>query len=286
MRRRSLIHLSLIIPLAGAGRPLRGLASFSVLADMLRQVAGGEIGVDTLVSIGGNVHEHESRPSDLNKIARADLIIVNGLGLDRWIDRLIAASGFNAPVITAGAAVTPRRLPGGITDPHAWHNPENGVLYVKQIEAGLLSLQGLDPAVIRRHATAYIAEIENTDRWCAAQFAAIPPARRTIVTSHDAFGYFAAQYGLTIVPVRGIEDSEPSASEFASLVTRLKQHRGSVVFLENMTNPSLLTSLSQETGARIGGTLYADSLSAESGPAPTYLDMVRYNTTTIVNALR
>ena len=256
------------------------VASFSVLADIARAIGGDQLSVASLVAIGGDVHEYEAKPSDLAKIGDAAVIVVNGLGLDPWVGRLIGASGSTAPVIVASAKVTPRRLPGGITDPHAWQDPRNGILYAQAIAAGLAG------RVLASRLAAYILALEALDHWCAAQFATVPPARRQIVTSHDAFGYYAARYGLIIHPVRGVENAEPSADEFAALVTRLQQAKGSVVFLENMTNPALLQSLAEETGAKIGGSLYADSLSAPGGPAASYIDMIRYNTNTIVAALR
>ena len=270
----------LAAPARAGTAPLRVVTSFSVLADMVRQLAGNNATVDSLVGPGGDVHEYEPHPSDLEKLARADVVVVNGLGLDRWMNRLIQASGTKAPVIVAGAAVIPRQLPGGITDPHAWQNPQNGILYVKAIAAGLA------PFGMALNTEAYIAQIRALDQWCAQQFATIPAARRRIVTSHDAFGYYAARYGLQIMPVRGVENAEPSAQEFAALATRLRAAHGEVVFLENLTNPALLQSLAAETGARVGGTLYADSLSPPDGPAANYLAMIRYNTQTIVTALR
>ena len=288
MLRRRMLTAPLLLPglRARAAAALHVVASFSVLADMVRQIVGDQAIVDEIVAIGGDVHEYEARPGDLDKIARAGLIVVNGLGLDRWIGRLIVASGSSALVVVAGCQVSPRQLPGGVTDPHAWQNPQNGILYAKAIEAAVLQAPGVDRAAIARQAQGYIAAIGALDRWCATEFATIPLSRRQIVTSHDAFGYYSARYGLTIHPVRGVENAEPSAAEFAALITRLRQQKGSVVFLENMTNPALLQSLAQETGTLIGGSLYADSLSAPGGPAATYIDMIRYNTLTIVHALR
>ncbi len=280
LRRSIFLTPLLLLPVRAENRPLRIVASFSVLADMVRNLVGDTASVDSIVALGGDVHEYEPRPSDLEKLARADAVVLNGLGLDRWMNRLVEASGSKARVIVAGAAVVPRQLPGGITDPHAWQNPLNGILYVQAIAAGLSQVPG-----ITARASAYIARIRALDQWCLSQFAGVPVAQRHIVTSHDAFGYYAARYGLQILPVRGIEDAEPSAEEFAALATRLRAARGEVVFLENLTNPALLQSLANETGARIGGTLYADSLSRPDGPAGSYLAMVRYNTQTIVSAL-
>lgn len=280
LRRSIFLTPLLLLPVRAETRPLRIVASFSVLADMVRNLVGDAASVDSIVALGGDVHEYEPRPSDLEKLARADAVVLNGLGLDRWMNRLVEASGSKAKVIVAGAAVVPRQLPGGITDPHAWQNPLNGILYVQAIAAGLPQVPG-----IGARAAAYIAQIRALDQYCLSQFASVHLARRHIVTSHDALGYYAARYGLQILPVRGIEDAEPSAEEFAALATRLRAAHGEVVFLENLTNPALLQSLASETGARIGGTLYADSLSRPDGPAGSYLAMVRYNTDTIVNAL-
>ena len=288
LARRSLLAAPLLalLPKGRAARPpLRIVASFSVLADLVRQVAGDQALVESIVGPGGDVHEYEPRPSDLEKLARADLIVLNGLTLDDWMRKLITASGSQAPVVVAGARVVPRQLPGGITDPHGWHDPENALLYVEAIAAALARIPGLDQPAIAARAAAYGAQIRALEQSCAALYAPIPPARRRLVTSHDAFGYYAARFGLTIVPVRGVEDAEPSAQQMAALATRLKSFQGAPVFLENLTNPALLRALAAESGARIGGTLYADSLSAPDGPAGSYLAMIRFNTETIVRAL-
>ncbi len=272
---------------AGAARAqspqlLPVVASFSILADMVRQIGGDAVAVTGLVPPDGDPHTYEPRPSDLRALVAARLLVLNGLGLEGWMTRLVGASGYRGPVAVASTGVKPRSMTedGGatITDPHAWQNARNGASYARVIAAALAKA---DPARAARFHDAgerYAAEIMQTDAWVEQQFAPIPPARRVIITTHDAFGYFGARYGVKVLAAEGIStDAEPSARDIAKLVAQIRRDHVRAVFLENMTDPRVAAMLAKESGAGLGGKVYSDALSPAGGPADTYLKMFHHN---------
>jgi zinc/manganese transport system substrate-binding protein len=173
------------------------------------------------------------------------------------------------------------------TDPHAWQDPRNGVIYTANIAAGLSAADPANAAVYRAAAERYTAAIRQTDAWIETQFAPIPPPERRIITTHDAFGYYGARYGIEFLAAEGLStDAEPSARAIATLVTQIRREKIRALFLENMTDPRLAEMLARETGAKIGGTVYSDALSPPDGPAATYLAMFRHNTALFARAMR
>jgi zinc/manganese transport system substrate-binding protein len=291
MRRRCLIAgLSLAPFSAEADQPLLVVASFSILADLARQIGGGAVSVDSLVGPDGDVHVYEPRPKDLRTLLAAGLLVQNGLGLEGWMDRLTTAAGFKGKVVTAAEAVTPRTMQaehGAIaTDPHAWQDPRNAILYVKAITEGLCATDPGNAARYRASAEPFIAQIGRQDAWIEMRLKAIAADRRRIITTHDAFGYYGARYGIEFLSAEGIStDSEPSAKGIAALVDQIKREKVRAVFIENMTSPRMAQMLARETGAELGGTVYSDALSPAGGPAATYLAMLRHNTTLFAAAM-
>ncbi|HQT78255.1 MAG: hypothetical protein B7Z80_13970 [Rhodospirillales bacterium 20-64-7] len=267
------------------------VASFSVLADLTREVGASHVSVESLVGPNGDVHVYEPTPRDLRAVMRARVLVRNGLGLEGWMDRLTGASGFKGTVVVAAEKVVPRTMKaegGAVTiDPHAWQDPQNGVLYVAAIAAGLALADPANAETYRNAASRYADQVRALDKWIAGQFAPIPPERRRIITTHDAFGYYGARYGIEFLAAEGIStEDEPSAKTIAALVRQIKRDKAPAVFLENMTSPRLAQMLAQETGAKLGGEVYSDALSQPNGPAPTYLDMLKHNTTLFVAAMR
>jgi zinc/manganese transport system substrate-binding protein len=293
MRRRALLIglLGVSAPAApGWAAEIGVVASFSVLADMVRRVGGGLVSVTSLVPANADAHIWQPTAADSRALSAAMLLVENGLGLEGWMARLDQASGFRGIRVVASDGVTPRTLREGTEisiDPHAWQDPRNGVIYVRGIANGLAAADPSHADVYRANADAYVAEIEQTDAWIADQFAPIPAAARRIITTHDAFGYYGDRYGITFLAVEGLStDAEPSAKAIAGLVAQIKRERARSVFLENMTDPRLAEMLARETGATLSGPLYSDALSRSAGPAPNYLAMLRYNTTFFVRAMR
>jgi zinc/manganese transport system substrate-binding protein len=274
---------------AAAGLPV--VASFSILADMVRQIGGAAVTVQGLVPPDGDPHTYEPTTGDLRAIVAARLLVVNGLGLEGWMTRLVGSSGYRGPTVIASTGIKARTMTedGGaiVTDPHAWQNPLNGAAYAHTIATALAEADPARAALYREKGASYVQAIRATDAWIAAQFAPIPPARRVIVTTHDAFGYFGARYGVAVKSAEGIStEDEPSAKGIAMLVRQMRREHVRAVFLENMTDPRIAAMLAQESGASVGGKVYSDALSPPGGPAATYLEMFRHNVPLFVAAMQ
>jgi zinc/manganese transport system substrate-binding protein len=285
--RLGLICLSLavsVLPAHAQGR-LNVVTSFSILGDFAKNVGGDRVSVTTLVGPDGDVHVYTPAPSDAQKIAAAKLLVINGLGLEGWLLRLLQASGSKAPIITSTRGIAPLKL-GSDADPHAWQSVENAGLYVANIRDALISADPADAEIFRGNAQSYLAKLDALDREVRLAIAQIPAPRRKVISTHDAFGYFAAAYGIQFVAPLGVStESEASARDIAGIITQIKTSKIPAVFLENISDPRLIRRISAETGARIGGTLYSDSLTDEKGDAPTYIDMVRHNIKVLTSAL-
>ncbi len=279
---------------AFGAKPLPVTVSFSILGDLVRVVGGTRVSVTTLVGANEDAHVFEARPSDAKTVLASKLVVINGLGFEPWAQRLIQSSGYKGHTVVASAGVKARHMEVDIghagheeTDPHAWQNPENVELYVRNIAVVLAKIDPAGTGVYQANAQAYIAELKRLDQWAQAQIAAIPADKRKVITSHDAFGYFAAHYGVQFLAPQGMStETEPSAKEVAQLITQIKRDKIRAVFLENMSNPKLIAQLSQDAGARLGATLYADALSGPTQPGATYLQMMRYNVTQLVDGMR
>ena len=276
--------LSVILP-ARAQDKVHIVASFSILGDFVRNVGGERVAVTTLVGPNGDAHVYTPSPTDAKKIADAKLVVVNGLGFEGWLPRLVKSSGGKATVVTATQGIAPRKLDSH-EDPHAWQSVANAKLYVANIRDALAKADPAGANAYKANAEAYLAKLAVLDDDVKAAVASIPEARRKVISTHDAFGYFAAAYGIEFIAPQGVStDSEPSAKDIAVIITQLKLSKIPAVFLENIADPRLMRRIAAETGAKIGGTLYSDSLTAENGDAPTYIDMVRHNIKALTSAL-
>jgi zinc/manganese transport system substrate-binding protein len=268
------------------------VATFSILGDLVKNVGGDRIALTSLVGPDGDVHVFAPTPGDARLIAGANAVVVNGLGLEGWIDRLIAAAGGNAVQIVATDGIAARELPGAhdsgrfVPDPHAWQSVANAKIYAANIRDGL---RGVDPAgtdVYAANAVSYLSALDALAQEVVAALAPIPPDRRKVITTHSAFGYFGAAYGIEFIAPEGVStDIEPSAREVGKIITQIREQHIRAVFMENITDPRLMRQIAEETGARIGGTLYSDALSPPGGPAATYVDMMRHNADELRKAL-
>jgi zinc/manganese transport system substrate-binding protein len=264
---------------------LNVVASFSILADFVKNVGGDRVNVTSLVGPNGDVHVYAPSPQDAKTIADARLVVINGLGLEGWLPRLLQSSGSKATVVTASTGVSPLKL-GSEADPHAWQSVVNAKIYVTNIRDALVQADALDGDYFRRNADRYLAELDALDREVRNEMEKIPPARREVISTHDAFGYFAKDYGIAFIAPLGVStETEPSARDIATLIVQVKKDEIPAVFLENITDDRLMRRISEETGAQVGGTLYSDSLTDEKGPVPTYIAMVRHNIKALASAL-
>lgn len=288
---RLLCLLTALSPMAAAkaqGR-LEVVASFSILADITRQIGGERVNVSTLVPPEADAHVFQPAPQDAKRIAQARAVIINGLGFEGWMERLIKAAGGKPRIIQASKNIQPLKssdphLHG--LDPHAWHDIANIKIYVAAIRDGLIAIDPEGDSLYRQRAQAYLAQLDLLDTEIRASLADIPPARRMVVTSHDAFGYYARAYAIRMLAPQGVStETEASAKDIAKVIKQIRAQSIPAVILENVSDPRLLEQIARETGAKIGGKLYSDSLSLETGPASTYIDLMRHNTKTLKDAM-
>ncbi|MEM6634492.1 MAG: zinc ABC transporter substrate-binding protein [Pseudomonadota bacterium] len=360
--------LSMAFPAtAQTDAPLSVVASFSILGDMVEQIGGDNVSVTTLVGPDGDAHVYQPTPADARSVSDADVLFVNGLEFEGWLERLAEAASFDGTLVVATTGVEAIAFDDdhddhddhgeehaegedhdheehaegedhdheehaegedhdhdheehaegedhdhgeehaeadghddhgeehagddhghnhGAFDPHAWQSLENAVIYVDNITAALAKADPSNAGTFYQNRAAYVAEIEALGDEVRALMAALPEDRRTIVTSHDAFGYFAEEYDLTFEAPQGLStESEPSAADVAEMITQIREEGIAAVFVESITDNRLLEQIASETGAAIGGTLYSDALSNDNGPASTYLDMMRHNANTLAGAL-
>lgn len=277
-----------------AAEPVKVVATFSILGDLVQSVGGELVTVTTLVGANGDTHVYQPTPADAKALAAAGLVVENGLNMEGWIDRLIQASGYRGKVVVASAGVEMRTMaaeeevatagksapasPRAITDPHAWQDLRNGQTYVRNIAKGLAAADPAHTDAYRANAEAYNQELATLDTWVRQEMDCVPTAKRRVITTHDAFGYFGAAYGVQFIAPEGIStESEPSAAGVARLIRQIKREHIKALFIENMTDPRLIKQIARETGARVGGEIYSDALSERGGPADTYIKMFRHN---------
>ena len=275
-----------------AAETLNVVTSFSILGDMTQRIGGVRVQVHTLVGYDADAHMYQPTPADAKTIARANVVVVNGFGFEGWINRLVNASGYRGQVLVAGQGIkTLTRAPSkndrdAEVDPHAWQDVSNALQYVDNITQALSEADPSGNAFYQARAEKYRQEIAALDREIRKTFNAIPAGRRRVVTTHDAFAYFSRAYGVNFISPLGIKtDVEPSAGDIGRIIQQIRREQIPAVFMENISDPRLLDRIQKESGARIGGTLYSDSLSTVTGPAHTYLDMMRHNAKTLSEAM-
>lgn len=276
---------------ARADDKIRVVATTSILADFVRQVGGDRVAVDSLVGPESDAHVFSPTPSDAKTLNEAKLIVVNGLGLEGWLERLVKASGTKAKQVVATRGITALKEDDdddhkghgkhddhGAVDPHAWQSVANAKIYVANIRDALAAADPAGAAAYNSSADAYLTKLSALDVEIRLGLERIPEARRRVITTHDAFGYYAKAYGMTFIAPQGVStEAEITAKDIAAIVRQIKTKKIPAVFLENISDPRLMEQIAKESGAKIGGSLYSDALSKADGPAATYLDMMRHN---------
>src|SRR5262245_12558478 len=268
------------------------VATFAILADFASNVGGDALEVGSLVEPNGDAHTYSPTPADAKRLASAKLILVNGLGFEGWMDRLVKASGTKALLVTTSTGVKPRKADDedqhdhGKIDPHAWQSVANAKVYVANIRDALAKADPRRRAVYEANAAAYLAKLDALENEVKQTIAAIPAARRKVITTHDAFGYFGSTYGMQFIAPQGVStEAEVSARDVAKIIRQIKTQKIPAVFMENVTDPRLMQRIAEESGAKIGGKVFSDALSGPHGPASTYLDMMHNNLTEFRKAL-
>jgi zinc/manganese transport system substrate-binding protein len=287
---------------ATAQEKLPVVASFSILGDFVKEVGGDRVALTTLVGANGDAHVYSPTPADAKAMAGARLVVVNGLKFEGWITRLIKSSGTKATIATATTGITPLQNEAddhdhgktdkhghnhaGQDDPHAWQSVANAKIYVANIRDALVKADPAGQASYEANATRYLAQLDAVEAEVRAAVARIPADRRKAITSHDAFGYFVKAYGIEFIAPQGVStEAEASAKDVGRIIRQIKAEKIPAVFLENVTNPRLVERIAKESGARIGGQIFSDALSDASGPAGTYIAMMKHNISQIEKAL-
>ncbi|UUX50835.1 metal ABC transporter substrate-binding protein [Nisaea acidiphila] len=316
--RRTILFTSLVaagVALApmvkAAEQPKKVVASFSILGDIVKNIGGDRIELTTLVGPNGDAHVYQPTPKDARSVSDADLVVVNGLGFEGWLNRLVEAAEYQGPIAVATAGLTALKSTEehdeaaasddgqkekhasdredahhGDLDPHAWQSIANARVYVRNVLKALTEMDPHGAAVYDSNAKSFLAELDTVDTGIRNAVASLPAERRKVVTSHDAFGYFAHEYGIRfLAPVGMSTESEASAGDVAALIRQIKEEQIPAVFVENIADGRLLDQIARETGAIIGGTLFSDALSGPDGPAGTYVKMMRHNSRTLAAAL-
>ena len=309
----AIVTFSLTVPtVSWAEQPIPVVATFSILGDMVERIGGEHIALTTLVGPDGDAHVYQPTPKAARSVAEADVLFMNGLEFEGWLERLAEAASFDGAMVVATTGLVPIAFEKheddehddhddhddhkehddhaghdhGTFDPHAWQSLDNAVIYANNIAAGLAQADPANASAYYTNRAAFVTEIEALKSDVDAMMAALPADKRTVVTPHDAFGYFAEAYNLTFEAPQGMStESEVSAADVAALITQIRRESISAVFIESITDNRMMEQIANETGATIGGTLYSDALSGETGPASTYLDMMRHNATTLSEAL-
>jgi zinc/manganese transport system substrate-binding protein len=274
-------------------KKLQVIASFSIIGDMVKQVGGDKVEVTTLVGPNGDVHLFEPSPEDAKNIANADIIFVNGLGMEGWLDRLISSSGYDGQVVELAKNVKTINISEkkddkpAVADPHAWQDISNGKIYIDNIRNALVKRDKKNAKVYEQNAQKYIVRLSDLNSWVKNEINKVPSGKRKVITSHDSFRYFAEAYDIEFFAPQGISsDSQPSAGDMAKLEDQMLRKEIKAVFFENMTDQRLTRQLEKDVGAKIGGVLYSDALSEPTGPAGTYFDMFKNNVPKLVTAMK
>lgn len=296
---RLLVLLSLASMMAApvSAQPLPVVTSFSILADLVKVIGGSHVEVTSLVGPNTDAHVFDPTPADAKRLANAKLVVINGLGFEGWMDRLIKSSGYRGSIIVASRGVKTIQEAAGhghqhghshshAADPHAWQNPLNVKQYVQNIRIALAAAKPAAAKEFEERAQAYSRDLDALDQSIRERLKPIPVAQRRVVTSHDAFGYFAAAYNVKFYPLQGLSTgSEPSAADVVRIIDQIKKNKVSAIFVENISDARVLERITKESGARIGGTLYADALSAPGTAVDTYLKLIEHNAATIIKGL-
>ena len=267
-----------------AAAPVRVVVSFSILDDIVRRIGGAEVAVTSLVGPDSDAHVFEPSPDQARLLARAQLLVINGLGFESWLARLTRSAQFGGVLVTATDGIVPIMAAGaaeapGVPDPHAWQDPRNAIVYADNIARALADIDPMHADAYRQRLQTYEAELQALDKRVRSELGVIPADKRRVITSHDAFAYYGKAYGVTFLAAEGIStDSEPTAKAVAGLIRQIRREGITALFLENIGDPRLVEEIARDTGTTPGPPLYSDALSKPDGPAPTYVQMIEYNT--------
>lgn len=265
------------------------LATASIFSDMTKNIATDKIEVESIVPIDSDPHLYEPTPKDVQTVKAADLILMNGLGFEGWLKKLIDNSGTSAKIviITTGIEAIQNLSYKNTADPHAWMNVQNGLVYIENIKNALIELDPDGKLEYEFNYGVYKEQLEALDNYVIERISEIPQNQRFLITSHDAFQYYGRRYGLTLEPVLGVStEAEVQTADIRRIISVIRKNKIPTVFIETTVNPKFLQQVATDIDVSIGGSLFSDSIGDTSSPAPSYYDMIKYNTDTIVEALK
>lgn len=291
------VFLGLPFPAIAAEKP-HVVVSFSILADLVKNVGGDDVRITSLVPAGGDAHVYQAKPSDAKTLQSAQLVVINGLGFEGWMERLVRSSGYKGTFVVATKGIKALAAPHeehhghhhghkhSNVDPHAWQDVENVITYVRNIRDGLIQIDPARKTSYDERAKAYVAQLEALHGSIKTQLSSVPRDQRKLITSHEAFRYYADAYDVDFYAAQGMNtEAQPSAKTVAKLIENIKAKKVKVLFFDTLSDQRLVQRIASETGASFGGTLYADALSV-SPPAATYITMMQHNTQQLVSALQ
>lgn len=264
------------------------VATTTIIADVAQYIAGDRLEVYCIMPIGGDPHIYQPVPGDARMIARSDLVLLNGLQLEGWLTELARHAGGSRPMIVVTEGINPLKDDErhGEPDPHAWFDVRNMHYYVDNIVRGFLLIDPDGEEEYRARAREYKAKLDSLDSWVREQIATLPEERRILITSHDAFRYFGEAYGVRVLALQGIStEAQPQTRDVIELVRTIRQYNVPAVFIETSVNPKMLEQIARDSGVRIGGELFSDSIGYPDHEGGTYIGMIRYNVRTFVEAM-
>jgi zinc/manganese transport system substrate-binding protein len=286
---------------AQTAAPVKAVASFSILGDLVKQVGGDRVSVEVLVGPGADAHVFQPTPSQARLVGQAQVLFYNGLGFEGWMERLLKTASYQGKSVVVSQGIKPIQSEEaghdhkagkhghdhGENDPHAWQAVPNVITYVSNIAKGLCAADAAGCDTYQTSAAAYTLQLQALDKEIKAAWNDIPKAQRKVITSHDAFGYYAKAYGVRFLAPQGVStESEASAKGVAQLVRQIKRENIKALFVENISDPRMIDQIGRETGVRPAGELFSDSLSDANGPAASYLAMMRVNTQAMTRAVK
>lgn len=287
LMRLVLLLWAFCMPVLAHAAPVNVVNSFSILGDLVQKIGGKYVSVVTLVGPDQDIHSFEPGPHEARQLATAELVFVNGLGLESWMTRLLDAAEFDGKIVTVSEGIKVLKRADGSADPHAWQSLANIRIYLKNIKEALIEADPKHKVAYELAEKDYLKNLRAFERRMRYEIEQIPAQKRKVITTHDAFAYLGEAYGITFIPaLLGSEETEPTAREFARLIDQIEREKVQALFFENTVSPSIIKQLEREHQAFIGGTLYSDALSKSDGPAAGYRALFEHNMALLLSAMR
>jgi ABC-type Zn uptake system ZnuABC Zn-binding protein ZnuA len=268
---------------------ITAVSSITIISDVVKNIGGDKVDSKSICGVGIDPHTYKAKPNDPRLVSESDIVFINGFALEHWIEEMVHNAGGNKKVVTVTEGITPMTDEKGYgdPDPHAWFNVQYVKTYAVNIQKALSEIDKPNEQYYKQNLDSYLKTLDSLDAWIKTEIEKIPKEKRIIITSHDAFRYFGMAYGVEVNGLQGIStEAKVQTEDVKNLIDLIKARKLSSVFIETSVNPKLLEEISKETGAKVGGTLYSDSVGDEGTFEGTYIGAVTHNVNTIVNALK